>query len=1054
MSYRTREARVGSDDRYGAPPIPPTGSKGGRSGAGGYYDSDNYVTRAERERERSDHRERRTSLTDVEAPDFVFERPNLYERSFQNFVSCLFSVAFLPVMFIYTHVARLIFYVYFYLSTRLIMSASYRRVMVMPGDGYALVTGATNGLGECIARNLARRGYNVILVGRRAEKMEKLASTFKNFRNVTGRSIDVQWFVCDLSEPGAPTRLFNEIDAKRLDVSILVNNAGMRSNGAFVQQGMDELRAGLYLNNQALMELMHVFMKNMVSRSRGHILNVASIAAFSPGPMQAAFHASKAFVVSISRALDYEMRGTGVSVTVLCPGFSAFEFTKIAEKGLDGMFKHKTVVVGGYTPFYPFTNWVLTQAAPNMTEAHSGWLTERLCSTPVETPWRAQSSDPSRGENDIGPAAQADAEKATLRPNDKWGDKWTNSSGATAVSSYMDPRQKERDEQMKRDLERARERRGGGAAHNHHATTHQGAGLAGEDENDASNVSVGSVGRPRSNSRVVSSPDNATEIQVAEMSRRRSRDRERIRERIERQRSGDASDTSLDLDRNNSSLERRQRGNGEGVRPRSADRSADRSGESLERDKSNTSAERKRREKDSGRTRHRSKETQPASKDAHAHIDTDEPSSPNTESMGRSVSGGSKKKSGRDRKKKSGAGEPDEREKDSERPSSRDRDKDRGSEGDGESDRANTSLERRRKEREKDGREGRRKKTPPEGSSREDESESGHNSPNERRHDSAMEVVSPASTVYSNATPTAGGNIAGETHISPPGPTTLSRGNVKVQQEDEDDEVGHEPPSLTLPGPAVTSGPAPTSIVRKTISLPQSAFPRRALGVDGAGPASSASPKIGSIAEQRTSRTGTADSDELQEYKSSRSRANTGASEGGGRSGRSGRSSQGPDADDQRSEISDDRSEARSEAKAGSETSAEPREAKFAEEGAIEAGEGKLSDTRTRRRRETKLDGPEQPYGSEAKHGGRTPKRGRGGSSPSSGLVRAEAKGERFRGVRSSGAAAEDEDKWGHGDPHGALLGQSSVGRLPGSYKNPKTLKPMPQPIDFNERSF
>ena len=158
-------------------------------------------------------------------------------------------------MFIYTHVARLIFYVYFYLSTRLIMSASYRRVMVMPGDGYALVTGATNGLGECIARNLARRGYNVILVGRRAEKMEKLASTFKNFRNVTGRSIDVQWFVCDLSEPGAPTRLFNEIDAKRLDVSILVNNAGMRSNGAFVQQGMDELRAGLYLNNQALMEV-------------------------------------------------------------------------------------------------------------------------------------------------------------------------------------------------------------------------------------------------------------------------------------------------------------------------------------------------------------------------------------------------------------------------------------------------------------------------------------------------------------------------------------------------------------------------------------------------------------------------------------------------------------------------------------------------------------------------------------------------------------------------------------------------------------------------------
>ena len=216
---------------------------------------------------------------------------------------------------------------------------------------------------------------------------------------------------------------------------------------------------------------MHVFMKKMVAKNRGHILNVASIAAFSPGPMQAAFHASKAFVVSISRALDYEMREvscaalrqsvggggewggsedvpapaslrpthppppgrqpthqpthppthppqqTGVSVTVLCPGFSSLEFTQVAEKGLDGMFKHKTVVVGGYTPCYPFTNWVLTKAAPNMTEAHSGWLTERLCSTPVETPWRAQAADQSRGENGIGPSAQADAEKASLRPN-------------------------------------------------------------------------------------------------------------------------------------------------------------------------------------------------------------------------------------------------------------------------------------------------------------------------------------------------------------------------------------------------------------------------------------------------------------------------------------------------------------------------------------------------------------------------------------------------------------------------------------------------------------
>ena len=207
-------------------------------------------------------------------------------------------------------------------------------------------------------------------------------------------------------------------------------HTGMRSNGPFVQLGVDELRAGTYVNNQAMMELMHVFLKSMVAKSRGHILNVASIAAFSPGPMQAAFHASKAFAVSLSRALDYELRETGCSVTVLCPGFNSLEFTQIAEKGINGMFANRTVVVGGYTPFYPFSNWVLTQAAPLMSDPHSGWLTERLCSRPADKPWRAQHADMTGEQNDIGPAAQADAAKATLRPNDKWSDRWTSAAAS------------------------------------------------------------------------------------------------------------------------------------------------------------------------------------------------------------------------------------------------------------------------------------------------------------------------------------------------------------------------------------------------------------------------------------------------------------------------------------------------------------------------------------------------------------------------------------------------------------------------------------------------
>lgn len=272
-----------------------------------------------------------------------------------------------------------------------LLKLQYKQSKVEPGDGYALVTGASSGIGTDIAKSLARRGYDLLLVARSAGKLEALAEELKAMSE--SRKIDVRVVCADLSEAGSPSKVYQEVQDLGLDVSILVNNAGVGTNGHFVEQPIGGIRKMMFLNNQAAVELMHCFAKDMVSKGRGHILNNASVAGMVAGcPSEAGYAATKAFMVSLSRSINYELRYTGVSVTALCPGLTATEFFKAsntsgalalrlpmmvessescAEKGVKAMFAGKITIVTGTSPM---TNWFLSQVTFALPERISCWL--------------------------------------------------------------------------------------------------------------------------------------------------------------------------------------------------------------------------------------------------------------------------------------------------------------------------------------------------------------------------------------------------------------------------------------------------------------------------------------------------------------------------------------------------------------------------------------------------------------------------------------------------------------------------------------------------------
>jgi len=178
--------------------------------------------------------------------------------------------------------------------------------------GTALITGASTGLGAELAKLCAAGGYDVVLVARDAAPLAELADSLTRAYGVAARPL-----AADLARPAAPAEIFAQIATP---VDILINNAGFGLRGAFAETDWDAESRLLQVNVAAVAHLTKLFLPTMLRRRAGRILNVASTAAFVPGPFMAMYYASKAFVLSFSEALANEVKGSGVTVTVLCPG--------------------------------------------------------------------------------------------------------------------------------------------------------------------------------------------------------------------------------------------------------------------------------------------------------------------------------------------------------------------------------------------------------------------------------------------------------------------------------------------------------------------------------------------------------------------------------------------------------------------------------------------------------------------------------------------------------------------------------------------------------------
>ena len=187
--------------------------------------------------------------------------------------------------------------------------------------GTALVTGASAGLGVHFAEALAAEGHDLILTARRLDRLEALAARIR-----ARHGVKVETIAADLAEPGGAAALVAEISKRALAVNTLINNAGFGLSGAFAAQDPARLGGMIELNCRALVELCHAVLPGMIQMRSGGILNVASTAAFQPGPGMAVYYATKAFVLSFSEALHEEVRRQGVRVAALCPGPTLTEF--------------------------------------------------------------------------------------------------------------------------------------------------------------------------------------------------------------------------------------------------------------------------------------------------------------------------------------------------------------------------------------------------------------------------------------------------------------------------------------------------------------------------------------------------------------------------------------------------------------------------------------------------------------------------------------------------------------------------------------------------------
>ena len=182
----------------------------------------------------------------------------------------------------------------------------------------ALVTGASSGIGEALAHCFARDGHHLVLVARSADKLQALADALHAAHRTR---VDV--LPADLAQPGAAADLAAALQRRRRSIDVLVNNAGVLEQGAFTAMAAERHQEIIALNVAGLTAMLSAFLPGMVRRGRGRVLNVASIAAFQPVPTLASYAATKAYVLSLTEALAEELRGSGVSIGALCPGFTA-----------------------------------------------------------------------------------------------------------------------------------------------------------------------------------------------------------------------------------------------------------------------------------------------------------------------------------------------------------------------------------------------------------------------------------------------------------------------------------------------------------------------------------------------------------------------------------------------------------------------------------------------------------------------------------------------------------------------------------------------------------
>jgi short-subunit dehydrogenase len=208
----------------------------------------------------------------------------------------------------------------------------------------ALITGASSGIGEALAVELAGKGCSLVLVARRRDTLNSLAARLRE-----QHSVRVDVVAADLGVPGAADVLVAELERRGIVVDVLVNNAGFGDFDAFVDADPAELVTMIHLNIGTLTMLSRLLLPGMLARGHGTVLNVASTAAFLPGPLMAVYYASKAYVLSLSEALAEEVRGSGVTVTVLCPGPVATGFQERAELHRSDLLKGATRVMDAQT---------------------------------------------------------------------------------------------------------------------------------------------------------------------------------------------------------------------------------------------------------------------------------------------------------------------------------------------------------------------------------------------------------------------------------------------------------------------------------------------------------------------------------------------------------------------------------------------------------------------------------------------------------------------------------------------------------------------------------